>query len=101
MKSEIEWTDDCSGKKDYDGDIVAVSTRYWPKRYQDNGKVSATSSIMLSDGCPDHNGETEDLISKDFEGDTFAEVAIQVQGWVQEQMDRVEKALRAEFGPHK
>lgn len=111
MKLNIEWTDDCQGKKDYDGDIVAVSTRYWPgpvtvfdtatpeKGLHEipGGKPSATCSIMLSNGYPHHNDETVDLISRDFEGDTFEAVAKKIETWAQKQMNRVEKALRAEF----
>lgn len=113
MKLNISWTDDCCGKKDYDGDIVAVSTRYWPRggsvmvldtstrqglqKFDDGSKPSATSSIMLSNGYCQHNDETEDLISKAFEGETFEDVAAQVETWAQEQMNRVVKALKAEF----
>ena len=113
MKLEISWTDDCQGKKDYDGDIVAVSTRYWPGPATvfdtahpglglheiPGGKPSARCSIILSNGYPYHNSETEPLIEKEFEGDSFGAVAAQVELWAQEQMDRVEKALRAEFNP--
>jgi hypothetical protein len=111
MKLEISWTDDCQGKKDYDGSIVAISTRYWPGNATvfdsshpelglhetPMGKPSALSSIALSDGYPNHNGNTKSLISKKFEGETFAAVAAQVEAWAQEQMDRVESALLAEF----
>jgi hypothetical protein len=27
----IKWRNDCQGKKDYDGRIVHVSSRYWPR----------------------------------------------------------------------
>ena len=97
MKLEIKWTDDCQGKKDYDGDIVAVSTRYWPKSYQSNSKVSAKCNIILSDGFPHHNGEIECLVSAVFEGDSFPEVSAQVELWAQNQMDRVSSVLLAEF----
>jgi len=111
MKLKIKWTGDCQGKKDYDGDIVAVSTRYWPGTLTvfdtahaekglheiQGGKPSATCTIMLSNGYPHHNDETSDLIEKDFVGDTFEDVATQVEVWAQEQMNRVETALRAEF----
>lgn len=26
----VAWSGDCSGKKDYDGKLLVVSTRYWP-----------------------------------------------------------------------
>lgn len=98
MKLNIEWTDDCQGKKDYDGDVVAISTRYWPSRCQQNGRVSAKCSIIISDGYPHHNGESEELAFKDFEGETFEQVSAQVKMWAQEQANRVYSALRTEFG---
>ena len=30
MQPYAMWTDDCQGKKDYDGNMVSISTRYWP-----------------------------------------------------------------------
>jgi hypothetical protein len=30
MKPKIAWSPDCSGKQDYDGNILSVTTRYWP-----------------------------------------------------------------------
>lgn len=114
MKLNISWTDDCCGKKDYDGDIVAVSTRYWPRggsamvlntsngqglqKFDDGSKPSATCSIMLLNGYRHHNDETEYLLKKNFEGESFEEVAAKVEAWAQEQMYRVVKALKAEFG---
>ncbi|MEE7625397.1 hypothetical protein V3O24_04425 [Methylobacter sp. Wu8] len=97
MKLDITWADDCQGKKDYDGDIVAVSTRYWPSNHQKNGMCSAICDISMYDGFLDRNGESELLISKNFEGATFAQVAEQVEPWAQAQMDRIAAALRAEF----
>ena len=31
MNVPAKWTDDCQGKKDYDGKILCLSTRYWPR----------------------------------------------------------------------
>ena len=31
LKVSARWTNDCSGKKDFDGRIVDLSTRYWPR----------------------------------------------------------------------
>lgn len=117
MKLVAEWTDDCQGKKDYDGDILSISTRYWPRGggfhvfdrlrpelgMQDNEtrpeiKPSATSSLVIGfrdeDGCED----TFELASAEFEADTFEEIAPQVRDWAQTQMDRAVTVLRAEFG---
>lgn len=112
MKLNIEWTDDCQGKKDYDGDILKVSTRYWPagggyhifdsrepekglRESNDGSAPSATCSIMLCDG--ETNGEYVDLIERDFSGPTFEAVKAQVEAWAQEQFDKAAMALRAAF----
>jgi hypothetical protein len=65
MKLAAKWTNDCGGKKDYDGDILSVSTRYWPADggfWIDKGdglglrkndvlsKPSAKSSLLLWNG---------------------------------------------------
>ena len=111
MDLQIEWTNDCQGKKDFDGDLVAISTRYWPGHAfvlnathpEDGiqqvpaGLPSAKSKVRLFDGHPHHNGWSETLLEKDFEGDTFAEVAAQVETWAQEQAERIVKAMRTEF----
>lgn len=114
MTLNAQWTDDCCGKKDYDAPIVAISTRYWPrgggmlvvtnnpgqpvKIEGDDArpeiKPSATCSLIVRYD----DGESADIIGKDFEGETFEDVKAQVEPWAQAQMDRVVAALRREFG---
>lgn len=103
MNIEIEWTNDCSGKKDYDADLVRLSSRYWPRgggfmaiidgRIEENEarpeiKPSAVSSILLGD---------DELASKKFEGETETEVKAKVEAWASEQIARIEAAVRAAF----
>ena len=103
MSIAIEWTNDCSGKKDYDGDVVRVSSRYWPRGggflvfgtngLEDNDarpeiKPSAKSHILLGD---------EELATAEFEGETEAEVKAQVEAWVTEKIACIESAMRAAF----
>ena len=108
MKPDIIWTDDCQGKKDYDGALVEVSTRYWPRGggmfIVNNGKImgnetrpkikpSARSQIILSssgDGLP--------LMWEEFEADTEEEVKAQVEKWVEERYDEIAKILLDHFG---
>jgi hypothetical protein len=114
IKLAAKWTNDCGGKKDYDGDILSVSTRYWPedggfwigdeKGFRKNdilSKPSAKCSLCFWDGSEgtreDTGGAYSNLISADFEGDTFEEVAAKVEAWAQEQTDRAVAALRREF----
>ena len=111
-KLEIEWTDDCQGKKDYDGRLVVVSTRYWPAgggfhvfdsrqpekglhQNQDGSPPSAKSSILLARG--DLNGTYEKLIEKEFEGESFEAIASQVEQWAAEQYEKIAAILRTAF----
>lgn len=88
-----KWTPDCQGKQDYDGHIISISTRYWPGNYQSNGKISATSSIILRYNEDDY----EYLAEKDFEGDSEAEVKSSVEEWAQEQMSKIVETMRHGF----
>lgn len=116
LKLNAQWTDDCCGKKDYDGDILSISTRYWPKgggfrifdssmpqlglqKSEDvfpNAPPSAHASIMLR--TPDAGvSESVRLAEKDFKGDSFEEVKAAVEAWGQEQMDRIVEILQPHF----
>lgn len=116
MKLRAEWTDDCQGKKDYDGPIVSISTRYWPRgggffavhrqgnnvTFEENDarpeiKPSAKSALMLRFNDSDGDEDYLDLTSQEFEGETFEEVAAQVEAWAQEQMDKLVGILRAAY----
>lgn len=112
MKLEAEWTDDCQGKKNYDGNIVSISTRYWPRgggfllmtrtpghatTFEDNDdrpeiKPSAKSHVTIW-----HDGDSTDLATKEFEGDTFEEVESQVESWAQEQFEKVVAAVKTVY----
>jgi hypothetical protein len=112
MKLEAKWEDDCCGKKDYDGRILSISSRYWPRggsaltfdtahpelglhKHDDGSKPSAKSSLLIWTG----DGDYETLAETDgyIEGETFEEVAAQVEAWAQEQMDKAVAILRAGF----
>lgn len=112
---DIQWTDDCQGKKDYDGNILAISTRYWPRgggftlfntadmQFQENDArphipPSAKSELVLRHRADD--GDWRDwtiLASQGFEGETQEDVQRQVEAWAQAQMDRVVAILREHF----
>lgn len=110
MKLRAEWANDCQGKKDYDADLVELSTRYWPSGggfhvfdrdrtelgFQGNDlrpgiRPSACASILIGQGVMI-------LAERTFEADTEDEVKAAVEQWAQEQYDRVVRALAAEFG---
>ena len=81
--SRFEWYDDCQGKKDYDGAIMQVFTRFWPGGYQKNGLCSAKSDISVGG---------RELFMQEFEG-TESEVKADVEGWVEDRIDQIEHRL--------
>ena len=110
MKFSGHWTNDCQGKKDYDGPILEVSTRYWPRGggftevirtdhgvfFRDNEdrptiKPSAKSSVCI---CHGKNGDLYTLTEREFEAETEEEVKHLVEVWVQQQMDIAVAALK-------
>lgn len=121
-KIAAQWSDDCNGKKDYDGPILSLSTRYWPRGggfmvfdtanpnlgLRDSADAydtcpSAASSLLLTIATGDDPEDTTDLFlaREEFEGETYEEVRQKVESWAQTQMDRVIKALVGEFGKPK
>ena len=106
MKPYAMWTPDCQGKQSYDGEIISISTRYWPGPGGGGAmtfdpatgafgtlpygkRPSAHSSILLNIGPrEEHDGGGDYLVWRDreFEADTEAEVKALVEAWVAEQM---------------
>lgn len=113
MLIPAEWTDDCQGKKDYDGELVSISTRYWPrgggyfavKNYpgqpiqteqnEDRPEIkpSAHSAILLQS----KDEEDFTLIEKAFEAETQEEVQRQVEEWTQEQYHMLVRQLESYY----
>ena len=117
MKDEItetpccKWTNDCQGKKDYDGRLISVSTRYWPRgggfhildagsselRLSDDASIkpSAHAAIHLNFGEPDQYGygDYRELADATFKAETEAEVKALVEQWVQEKFEKVIRLL--------
>jgi hypothetical protein len=106
---DAQWADDCCGKKDYDGDIISISTRYWPRGgghgfmfdtnhpergcqdiKNDEPPSACSSLILLIKGYPDFIT----LAEKRFVADTPEEVQAQVERWAQKQMNRLIWILR-------
>lgn len=118
LQLDAQWRDDCQGKKDYDGEILSISSRYWPRGggmdifdfdtpelgLQGNDmrpevKPSAHSSLMLRYKDSDGDGDDLTLAEAEFEAETQEEVQAQVEAWAQKQMDRAVALLRNEFNP--
>jgi len=118
FKVAAEWTDDCQGKKDFDGPLLRVSTRYWPPAgqgggmlvengrvksmsvpYRSDGRASAASSIVLYVRSSEGYGEPDyiDLARRKFVGDTEEEVKRKVEAWVGKTTTRIVRVLAREF----
>jgi len=123
LKFAALWRQDCQGKKDYDGFVLSISSRYWPGGggfhvLTNDGihgpkfelstdpsiKPSAHSALCLRYGPLDADEEDHlyagnylEIASKEFTGDSFEDVSSQVEHWAQRQMDKVVRALSTEF----
>lgn len=112
-KVPAQWTDDCQGKKDYDGHLVSLSTRYWPRGggflllradggIEDNDarpevRPSANATVYLGSTEDDYLDDAVVLAKQDFEADTQEEVQRQVEEWAAKQYGRIAEALLREF----
>jgi hypothetical protein len=111
MRLNAGWTNDCQGKKDYDGDILSISTRYWPR----GGGFSVVNhspegtTIQDNDSRPEirpsacckliiWNGDDSIVLAKqNFESETFDEIKSGVELWASIQMEKAVSVLQREF----
>jgi hypothetical protein len=117
LKVPAQWTDDCQGKKDFDGELVSLSTRYWPRGggfyILDSRKPNATfegnearphisptanAAIYLGSTTNEFYDDAILLIEREFEAETQEEVQQQVEEWALVQYTRIARALSLEFG---
>jgi hypothetical protein len=102
---EAEWKPDCCGKQSCDNEAVSVDLRYYPR---------GGGFFTLSDGSNELKGDEtrphippsvtgvvwlgEDrMIEAEFDAETEAEVKALADAWAKEQLQRVVKAVKAEF----
>lgn len=113
MNVPAEWTPDCQGKQDFDGQLVTLSTRYWPRGggvavfsraegWQDNDarpniRPSAHATIYLGSTRNEHYDDAVRLCDVRVDAETEAEVKARVEAWAAEQFARIGAALRREF----
>lgn len=108
MRIDAEWTNDCSGKKDFDGPIVSISTRYWPanggfyvldksgfneNQAEPGDKPSARACIVVNLS----GGDSIEIVACDFEADTEEEVKSQVEKWADEKFKQVVSSVKSAF----
>lgn len=114
-----EWTLDCGGKKSFDGEVVVLSSRYWPGGHWPAGSIVVTpkdhnghqymnaepytrrhhahTSICLVKGI---QGDHVQVADEHFFGDSFDEVKVAVEAWASVMVARVWRAVIAEFASH-
>ena len=116
------WSNDCQGKKDFDGRLLGISCRCWPGPEGQVGfnsfdsstgkfstvpygpKPSANASIHIEHGEPDEPdgyGDSTELVSAEFEADTEAEVKSLVEAWVTAKVNEIASVLTAHFATTK
>jgi hypothetical protein len=107
-----KWTPDCQGKWDFDGSLVTLSTRYWPRGggftlMRRNGaqvtvenndarpeiRPHAHATIYLGNTANDFYDDAVELADREFEGDTEAEVKAQVERWAGEMFKLIGQVL--------
>lgn len=112
LKLDAQWTDDCCGKKDFDGDILSISTRYWPAgggymvlMNGPDGKIF-TESAAIDKSLPHAKselilrhakGEAIVLTEIDIEGSSFEEVAQKVEVWAKAEFEKLVRMLRQHY----
>ena len=87
----FEWTDDSQGKKDYDGPLLSVSTRYWPPSYDQRGLHTARASILWGDPATSYRP----LMDREFSAGSLEEIKNLVEAWVAAQAQVMFDRLRA------
>lgn len=109
-----KWRDDCQGKKDYDGEVVVLSCRYWPGADSEQGTMIVTrdhnGQVVI--GTEPHGerhhvhasiclvkagGDFATLTHEHFYGNSFDEVRVATEGWAKGAVARVWRAVIVEF----
>lgn len=107
----LEWVPDCLGKQDYDGTLVSLSCRMYPrgggfsqvdtrtgevKGNEDRPAIppEAMVSILLGDPC---GGPYDVMATASFQGETEEEVKTKVEEWSAGMIAKVEAAIRQAF----
>lgn len=81
----IQWRWDCGFKLDYDGEIVGVSSRFYPPTTHYGATWDGTVTITIMG---------KDWIKKEFDCNSLDELKEQVEKFIRETSERIEKILR-------
>jgi hypothetical protein len=96
-----EWENDCQGKRDFDCEIIGLSSRTYPRgggftAYGPGGvierdedrphiKPSGVAHIAVDGAC---------VLTKNFEAETSKEVESQIEQWAKEQHAKIVAAVQ-------
>jgi hypothetical protein len=80
-KSNVEWRFDCGFKLDFDGDIMHVSSRFYPphKSSSDFGKWHGNVTVVIGEYEID---DSSNVLKKEFEASTLDELQRDVEVFV-------------------
>jgi len=102
MRLEAKWKNDCQGKQDYDAELVSLSSRYYPRGGGFHEYDPATGEWIGNESrqeiepgaiCSIYIQE-EEILTKQFKGETEGEVKLKVELWAQDQFNRITKLLK-------
>lgn len=82
----VIWSWDCGLKLDFDGDLVSVSSRFYPphKSHADFGKYYGSVNVRIVE---------KDIYKKEFEADTLSELCTNVENFVMNISEEIEKSI--------
>ena len=91
------WTQDCQGKQDLDGELLSLSTRFWPLFHAGSDKVQAIASLQLrvrlEARMPCGGPKDPAWRSAWFYGDTEDEVKRAVEKWARARLAEARRLL--------
>lgn len=90
FKPAAAWTDDCQGKKDYDGRLIDISCRYYPPSKNVNGKHSCFVGLLLRHT---DNDRFLDLNHAELWGDDEATLKRDVELWIETRSKEILRAI--------
>ena len=101
LSLDAEWKDDCQGKKDFDGNILLLSTRFYSESYHlrwpaKRKMASAASGLYFAAKINDES-EWITLYKKEFEGATDSEVKKAVEDWTKSVFQEISQVVIDHF----
>jgi hypothetical protein len=106
----VKWGDDCHDQKNYYEELMNINAGYWPQgggftviEQKSNGETAIhDGDVSIPEGATASldfmvNGCYFTLVKKEFKGDSFEDLAKQVQDWAQEQCNKLFDILQHHY----